>query len=122
MTDVQTDPELSLFISSADRVMEGMGYTEHGFRHANLVASISYQVLHRLGYTEREANLACVAGYLHDVGNMLTREAHAQTGACLVLSGAEGPRGGQRSGRDHGGGREPRGGPRVRGLARSRRP
>ena len=84
LTDVQTDPELSLFISSADRVMEGMGYTEHGFRHANLVASISYQVLHRLGYTEREANLAAVAGYLHDVGNMLTREAHAQTGALLV--------------------------------------
>ena len=84
LADVQADPELSLFISSADRVMEGMGFTEHGFRHANLVASISYQVLHRLGYTEREADLACVAGYLHDVGNMLTREAHAQTGAILV--------------------------------------
>ena len=64
--------------------MEGMGYTEHGFRHANLVASISYQVLHRLGFSDREADLACVAGYLHDVGNMLTREAHAQTGAVLV--------------------------------------
>ena len=84
LADVQADPELSLFISSADRVMEGMGFTEHGFRHANLVASISYQVLHRLGYTEREADLACVAGYLHDVGNMLTRESHAQTGAVLV--------------------------------------
>lgn len=81
---VQAHPELSLFISSADRVMEGMGYTEHGFRHANLVASISYQVLHRLGFTDREADLACVAGYLHDVGNMLTRDSHAQTGAILV--------------------------------------
>ena len=81
---VQNDPELSLFIASADRVMEGMGFTEHGFRHANLVASISYQVLHRLGFTEREADLACVAGYLHDVGNMMTRESHAQTGAVLV--------------------------------------
>ena len=58
LADVQADPELSLFISSADRVMEGMGFTEHGFRHANLVASISYQVLHRLGYTEREADPA----------------------------------------------------------------
>jgi metal-dependent HD superfamily phosphatase/phosphodiesterase len=84
LPDVQDDPELSLFITSADRVMEGMGYTEHGFRHANLVASISYQVLHRLGFSDREADLACVAGYLHDVGNMLTREAHAQTGAVLV--------------------------------------
>lgn len=84
LADVQADPELSLFIASADRVMEGMGYTEHGFRHANLVASISYQVLHRLGFGQREADLACVAGYLHDVGNMLTRRSHAQTGAMLV--------------------------------------
>lgn len=81
---VQADPELSILISSADRVMEGMGFTEHGFRHANLVASISYQVLHRLGFSDREAHLACVAGYLHDVGNMLTRDSHAQTGAILV--------------------------------------
>jgi hypothetical protein len=81
---VQQDPELSLYIASADRVMEAMGYTEHGFRHANLVAKIAYQVLHRLGFTEREAQLACVAGYLHDVGNALARDAHGQTGAVLV--------------------------------------
>ncbi|MCL6553408.1 MAG: HD domain-containing protein [Firmicutes bacterium] len=61
-----------------------MGYTEHGFRHANLVARIAYQVLRRLGYSEREATLACVAGYLHDVGNALARDAHGQTGAILV--------------------------------------
>jgi uncharacterized protein len=81
---IQADPELSSFIASADRVMEAIGYTEHGFRHANLVAQIAYQVLHRLSYTEREAELARVAGYLHDVGNMLTREVHAQTGSLLV--------------------------------------
>jgi metal-dependent HD superfamily phosphatase/phosphodiesterase len=84
LEDVQHDPELSLYIASADRVMEAMGYTEHGFRHANLVAKIAYQVLHRLGYPEREAQLACVAGYLHDVGNALARDAHGQTGAVLV--------------------------------------
>jgi metal-dependent HD superfamily phosphatase/phosphodiesterase len=84
LTDVQADTELSLFISSADRVMEGMGYTEHGFRHANLVARIAYQVLHRLGYTDRTSNLACIAGYLHDVGNMVARQNHAQIGALLA--------------------------------------
>lgn len=84
LAHVQDDPELSLFIASADRVMDTMGYTEHGFRHANLVARIAYQVLHRLGYSEREAQLAQVAGYLHDVGNALARDAHGQTGAVLV--------------------------------------
>lgn len=81
---IQADPELSSFISAADRVMEGMGYTEHGFRHANLTARIAYNVLHRAGFDEHTANLACIAGYLHDVGNMLTREAHGQTGGLLV--------------------------------------
>jgi metal-dependent HD superfamily phosphatase/phosphodiesterase len=84
LEDVQANEELSLYIASADRVMEAMGYTEHGFRHANLVAKIAYQVLSRLDYTEREATLASVAGYLHDVGNSLARDTHGQTGAILV--------------------------------------
>jgi metal-dependent HD superfamily phosphatase/phosphodiesterase len=84
LDDVQQSEELSAFIASADRVMDAMGFTEHGFRHANLVASISYQVLHRLEYSEREAILASVAGYLHDVGNALARDAHGQTGAVIV--------------------------------------
>jgi uncharacterized protein len=84
LEDVQANEELSLFIASADRVMDAMGFTEHGFRHANLVARIAYQVLHRLDFGEREATLACVAGYLHDVGNALARDAHGQTGALLV--------------------------------------
>src|SRR6266511_3697758 len=71
---VQANPELSGFISAADRVMEGLGYTEHGFRHANLVARISYNVLTRVGFDEHTANLASVSGYLHDVGNMVSRE------------------------------------------------
>ena len=50
LEQVQDNEELSSFISAADRVMEGLGFTEHGFRHANLVANISYQVLHRLGF------------------------------------------------------------------------
>jgi len=84
LEDVQNNEELSLYIASADRVMEAMGYTEHGFRHANLVANIAFQVLSRLGSTQREATLASVAGYLHDVGNSLARDAHGQTGAILV--------------------------------------
>src|SRR4029077_3455329 len=84
LDDVQKDPAISAFIASADRVMEGLGFTEHGFRHANLTARIAFNVLTRLGHGEREGNLACIAGYVHDVGNMVTREAHGQTGAVLI--------------------------------------
>ena len=84
LEDVQKDEELSSFISAADRVMEGLGYTEHGFRHANLTARIAFNVLSRAGFDTHTANLACVAGYLHDVGNMISRYAHGQTGGVLV--------------------------------------
>jgi uncharacterized protein len=84
LEDVQQDEELSSFISAADRVMEGLGYTEHGFRHANLTARIAFNVLSRAGFDPHTANLACVAGYLHDVGNMISRYAHGQTGGVLV--------------------------------------
>jgi hypothetical protein len=84
LDEVKDDPELSNFISAADRVMEGLGYTEHGFRHANLTARIAYNVMSRVGFDEHLANLACVAGYLHDVGNMISREVHGQTGGLLV--------------------------------------
>jgi metal-dependent HD superfamily phosphatase/phosphodiesterase len=84
LEDVQQDPTLSTFIASADRVMKGLGYTEHGFRHANLTARIGFNLLTRLGVDEHTANLACVAGYLHDVGNMVSRVNHGQIGAVLV--------------------------------------
>jgi metal-dependent HD superfamily phosphatase/phosphodiesterase len=82
--DIQSDPQLSMFIASADHVMDAMGYTEHGFRHAHLVGKIAYQVLKRLGFSQREAELARVAGYLHDMGNALTRDGHGQSGAILA--------------------------------------
>lgn len=83
LEDVQQDPVISTFVSSADRVMEGLGYTEHGFRHANLTARIAFNVLSRLGYGERLSILACLSGYLHDVGNLVARANHGQVGALL---------------------------------------
>jgi metal-dependent HD superfamily phosphatase/phosphodiesterase len=84
LEEVQKDPVLSAFIAAADRVMEGLGYTEHGFRHANLTARIAYNVMSRLGFDERRASLASIAAYLHDVGNMVARDNHGQVGALLV--------------------------------------
>jgi len=84
LEDVQKDPQLSNFITGADRVMDGLGYTEHGFRHANLTGRIAFNVLSRLGRDKREATIGAIAGYLHDVGNMVAREVHGQIGAALV--------------------------------------
>jgi len=84
LQEIQQEPPVSTFIAGADRVMEGLGYTEHGFRHANLTSRIAFNVLSRLGHEGRMAELASIAGYLHDVGNMVARENHGPTGALLV--------------------------------------
>ncbi|HEX9890889.1 MAG TPA: phosphohydrolase [Actinomycetota bacterium] len=82
--DIKEDPVLSAFIAQADRVMDGLGFTEHGFRHANLSGSIARNVLSRLGYDDHAATLAAIGGYLHDIGNLVSRTVHGQTGAILV--------------------------------------
>ncbi len=84
LADVQQDPVLSAYISAADRVMDGLGFTEHGFRHANLTAKIAFNVMSRLAFEERAAQLAAIGGYLHDIGNAISRPGHGQTGAVLV--------------------------------------
>ena len=84
LEEVQEDKTLSAYIAQADKQMDGMGFTEHGFRHAKLVGAITFNVLDRLGYDGRIATLGSVAGYLHDIGNCVSRSDHGQTGAVLV--------------------------------------
>lgn len=84
LEQVQADPEVIAFVQQANEALRGLGYTEHGQRHAGLVAHIAGNVLARLDYDERQGQLAQVAGYLHDIGNLLHREHHAQSGALMA--------------------------------------
>ncbi len=72
------------YIKNADRYLEAIGYTEHGFRHAEIVSSTAYRILKELDYSEEEATLARIAGYLHDIGNMLGRLHHNRISALLA--------------------------------------
>ena len=82
---VKSHPRVAIYIRKADEALAVIGYTEHGERHVSLVSSIAYNTLKRLGYPEREAELAAIAGYLHDVGNVVNREQHAQSGAVIAM-------------------------------------
>ncbi len=82
---VRDNARVKAFIRSADHALEIIGYTEHGERHVGLVAHIAYNTLKRLGHPERDAELAAIAGYLHDIGNAVNREQHAQTGAVMAM-------------------------------------
>jgi metal-dependent HD superfamily phosphatase/phosphodiesterase len=83
LEQVRSHHTVRAFIDKADQQLAVIGYTEHGERHANLVASISSNILKRLGRPERITELASIAGYLHDIGNVINRDYHAQSGAVL---------------------------------------
>lgn len=85
LDQVAEHPVIITYLQLADQFTAELGYTEHGLRHANLVGRIAYNVLDRLGYETRLAELAAVAGYLHDIGNVVSRHDHAQSGALMVL-------------------------------------
>lgn len=82
---IRADPYIMAYIRRADDQMGVLGYTEHGERHAALVGRIAYNILSRLAHPERLAELAAIAGYLHDTGNLLHRKGHPMSSALLAL-------------------------------------
>jgi metal-dependent HD superfamily phosphatase/phosphodiesterase len=81
---VRKHPFVKPYLEAANQNLKLIGYTEHGARHAGLVASISSNVLSRLNFPQRTAELAAIAGLLHDIGNTINREMHGQSGALMA--------------------------------------
>lgn len=84
LEDVKNSPVVQAYLAGGNEHLGALGYTDHGPRHAGLVASIAKNILERLGYSQREQELGAIAGYLHDIGNVVSRFYHAQVGACLA--------------------------------------
>ena len=85
-TRVQSDTEITALIKLANEHLGAIGYTEHGLRHSNRVATYAGMLLRVLEHPEREVDLAMTAGYLHDIGNFIGRTNHGQTGAAMLYS------------------------------------
>lgn len=77
--------DLRAYIESADASLRAMGYTEHSFPHVTHVAVTAAKLLSDLGYPQREVELAKIAGFLHDIGNLVTRANHSQSGALMAF-------------------------------------
>ena len=84
LEDVKRHPSVEAFIAQADANLAALGYTEHGKRHVGLVSSLARSILLELDYPKRDAELAAIAGYLHDIGNSVSREHHGPIAALLV--------------------------------------
>lgn len=83
--DVLKNEDIKTYIRKADESLIALGYTEHSFPHVMKVANLASEILLTLGYSEREAELAKIAGYLHDIGNVVNRVEHAQSGAVMAF-------------------------------------
>jgi metal-dependent HD superfamily phosphatase/phosphodiesterase len=83
--DVKNNKVVQTYIKKADESLSALGYTEHSFPHVSRVAFVARDILLALGYDEREAELAQIAGYLHDIGNVINRVDHAQSGAIMAF-------------------------------------
>ena len=83
--EVKKDAAVKVYIAQADASMEALGFTEHSFAHVGRVAHIAGYILGTLGYPERTVELAKIAGYLHDIGNLVNRVDHSQSGAVMAF-------------------------------------
>lgn len=78
--------DIRTYITSADESLAALGFTEHSFTHVLHVAETAGYILKTIGYDERTIEIAKVAGYLHDIGNLANRKEHSQSGAVMAWS------------------------------------
>jgi len=82
---IKQNPDIMEYIRRADSALEALGYTEHSFAHVERVAATSSMILSTLGYDERTVELARIASIMHDIGNVINRVDHAQSGAVMAF-------------------------------------
>lgn len=85
LSEIKQNPIINAFIEKGNEHLEAMGYTDHGYLHVSLVSMLSREILLKLGCDQRTAELAGIAGYIHDIGNVINRQGHSQSGAIIAM-------------------------------------
>ncbi len=83
--DIKDNETIKSYIIHADKMLSELGYTEHSLAHVTKVADVAKYILETLNYSDQEIELAQIACYLHDIGNVVNREDHAQSGAVMAF-------------------------------------
>ena len=82
---LKNNEEINIYIRLADASLAALGYTEHSFAHVTRVAETAAYILETMGYPRHDIELARIAGYLHDIGNLVNRVDHSQSGAVMAF-------------------------------------
>lgn len=83
--EIRKNETVNTYIKKADASLEALGYTEHNFAHVTKVATDAAYILETLGFSEHDIELAKIAGYMHDIGNLVNRVDHSQSGAIMAF-------------------------------------
>ena len=83
--EIKHNQTIRCYIDEADRSLRALGFTEHSYAHVTKKKKTAEMILLTLGYSKREAELAKIAGYMHDIGNIVNRIDHAQSGAVMAF-------------------------------------
>ena len=83
--DIKKNESIRTYIVKADESLKALGFTEHSFAHVTKVSESAAYLLSTLGYSEREVELARIAAFLHDIGNLVNRSEHSQSGAVMAF-------------------------------------
>ena len=84
--EIWKSEEVNAYIKNGNDNLGVIGFTEHGLAHAKRSSDVARQILQSLGYDARTCELAAIAGYMHDIGNVVTRSDHAQSGALMAFT------------------------------------
>lgn len=82
---IKNNETIKTYIQAADDALKELGFTEHSFSHVTYVADKAAYILETLGYSDRTVELVRIAGYLHDIGNVINRVDHSQSGAVMAF-------------------------------------
>ena len=83
---IRNAPDIRTYITQADASLTALGFTEHSFAHVTKCAEVASNLLSQLGYDSREVELAKIAGFMHDIGNLVNRHSHAISGASMAFT------------------------------------
>lgn len=83
--EIKNNEAINTYIRKADQTLSELGFTEHNFAHVGIVAENASYIMETLGYSERDVELVKIAAYLHDIGNLVNRVDHSQSGAVMAF-------------------------------------
>ena len=82
---LKENPAVKVYIERADESLKALGFTEHSYDHVGNVATAASYILKTLNFTEHEIEMVKIAAYLHDIGNLVNRVEHSQSGAIMAF-------------------------------------